>query len=67
MCFAIPFLVERVEETVAIIEGGARIQLGSELKASPGDYLQVTGDVAVAVIPAIQGKKIRSLIKELSQ
>ena len=67
MCFAIPFKVLRLNGDYALIEGGKKIKIGPELSVHTGDYLQVTGSVAVAVIPQVQGLKIRQLIKKLNE
>ena len=68
MCFAIPYRVLKIRDNFALIEGNQKVKLGKELsRVEVGDYLRIVGDVAVDVLPKIQGLKIRKLIKKLNK
>lgn len=66
MCFAVPAKVISTDKNNAIIEGGIKIRLGSEIRVERGDYLQIAGNVAVGKLSKSEGMKIRRLIKSLS-
>jgi hydrogenase maturation factor len=66
MCFAVPYQVLDVKEKYAIIEGGKKILLGKQLTVQKGEYVQVVGNVAVGKLTKTQGKKVRSIIKQLN-
>lgn len=63
MCFTIPLRVLKVNKKHAIVEGNISVALGDILSVRPGQYLQVTGSIAVGVLTQSEGKKIRQLIK----
>lgn len=66
MCFSIPHQVIEVIENHAIIEGGQKIALGTEIKVKKGDYIQLLGSMAVGRLSKTEGLKIRQLIKSLN-
>lgn len=66
MCFSIPYKVFKVENNLALLEGGKSVKIGSEMKVNKGDYLQILGKVAVGRLSNSQGLKIRRLIKSLN-
>lgn len=63
MCFTIPLKVLKVRKKHAIVEGNVSVALGTDITVQPGQYLQVTGNIAVSVLSETQGEKIRRLIK----
>lgn len=66
MCFSIPKQIESITDTDAIVEGGQKIKLGT-IKASPGDYLLVYGNMAVEKITKKKAVSFRKLLnKEIS-
>jgi len=67
MCFSIPLKVKKVEGSIALLEGGKTVRLGKELSVKPGEYLRVTGNIAVGKLSKIEGQKIRRLIKSLNK
>lgn len=66
MCFSIPYKVVKIAKNKALLEGNKSVKIGSDLKVTEGDYLQVLGDVAVGRLSKMQGLKIRRLIKSLN-
>lgn len=66
MCFSVPLKVLRVSGNTAIVEGEKKVQLGKDIAVKKGDYLQVTGSLAVGKLNPKQGLKVRKLIKSLS-
>lgn len=66
MCFSIPAKVIQVIGNSAVIEGGKKVTLGKEIKVGKGDYLQISGDIAVGKLSPAEGLKIRQLIKKLN-
>lgn len=66
MCFSIPLRVILVNEESVLVEGGKRIKTDKGFKLHPGDYLQLTGNLAVNKLSAKQGLKIRKLVKKLN-
>lgn len=67
MCFSIPVKVLKVEKNIALIEGGKTVRIGKDLKVTAGEYLQITGNVAIGKLTKSEGLKIRKLIKKLNQ
>lgn len=65
MCFSIPLKVIDTYKNKVRLEGGQMVQTSVKMRIKKGDYLQVTGDLAVAKISAKEGLKIRKLIKNL--
>lgn len=66
MCFSIPYKVLKVSKKSALIEGGRTVKLGEELSVKKGEYVRVTGNIAVGTLSKEEGLKIRQLIKGLS-
>lgn len=66
MCFAIPYKIISIKKNSAVIEGGRKIRLGKELKASSGDYIQAVDNIAVNVLSKKDGDAIRKLIASLN-
>lgn len=66
MCFSIPCKILKIKDDIVIIEGGKVVKMGRELKAKRGDFLQISGNIGVGVIPKNEGIKIRKLIKSLN-
>lgn len=66
MCFSVPYKVLKINKKTALIEGGRKIRIGKDLKVKKGDYLRVTGNIAVGVLTKQEGEKIRQLIKNLN-
>lgn len=65
MCFAIPYKIEKILPGIAVIEGGKKIKIDKDLKLKSGDFIKITGEMAVEKISRSQGREIRSLIKSL--
>ena len=65
MCFSIPAKILKITGNIALIEGGKVVKIGPDLKPKRGDYLQITGNIAVGKLTGTQGLKIRRLIKSL--
>lgn len=65
MCFTIPLKVLKVNQGKATVENGENILLSKDLVVKKGDYLQVTGNVAVSTLTSKQGIKVRQLIKNI--
>lgn len=65
MCFTIPYRVEKIKDGIAVVEGGEKIKLNKYLSVKKGEYLQVTGNIAVAKISRDEGLRIRNLIKTI--
>ncbi len=66
MCFSIPYKILQVKDDVVIVEGGKVVRIGKEMKVKRGDFLQITGDIGIGVLPKNEGLKIRKLIKSLN-
>lgn len=66
MCFSIPYKVLKISNNSVLIEGGKTVRLGKDLKVKKGDYLRVTGEIAVGKLTPSEGLKIRQLIKSLN-
>lgn len=49
----------------AIVEGGKKIKLGKDFKVKSGDYLTVSGQIAVSKISKAEAGRIRNLIKSI--
>lgn len=65
MCFAIPYRIEKIDKNFVIVEGGKKIKIDNNLRVKTGDYLQITGNMAIEKISKEKGFKIRKLIKSL--
>jgi hypothetical protein len=66
MCFSIPYKIISIEKDLAVLEDGRKIKFGKEISAMPGEYLQITGNIAVGKLTEKEGLRIRSLIKSLN-
>lgn len=66
MCFSIPCKILKIKDDIVIVEGGKVVKIGKELKVKEGDFLQVSGNIGVGVLPKNEGFKIRKLIKSLN-
>jgi len=64
MCFSIPKKVKLIENNEAVVEGNLRVKLGN-LKASPGDYVLVYGNMAVEKVTAEKAKRMRKIISNI--
>jgi len=67
MCFSIPLKVVNTIQNTAYLEGGRAVRLDPDIKTKPGDYLQISGDLALRNLTAREGKNIRSLIANLNK
>ena len=65
MCFAIPYRIEKIDKNCVIVEGGKKIKIDNNLKVKTGDYLQITGNMAIEKISRDKAIKLRKLIKRL--
>lgn len=66
MCFSIPYKVLRVSKNTAHLEGDKSVKIGEDFDVKKGEYLQVTGNIAVGKLTKSEGTKIRQLIKRLN-
>lgn len=66
MCFSIPYKIVKANKKNVVIEDGRMINLGKELNAKKGDYVQAIGNIAVSILSPKNGEKIRKLIKSLN-
>lgn len=64
MCFQIPKQVKSISNSHALIEGGITVKLGT-IKAIPGDYLMVYGNMAVEKISKEKALQSRHLIRNI--
>lgn len=66
MCFAIPLKIVKIKNNEALLEGGKTIVIGKDLKVRKGDYLRISGNLAIDSLTQKEGLKIRQLIKRLN-
>lgn len=66
MCFSIPKKVLKVKKNTAVVEGGKRVQLGTDTHVRTGQYLRVVGNIAVGTLSQREGLKVRQLIQSLN-
>ena len=67
MCFSIPYKILKINKSTALIEGDKVVKLGKEIRAKTGDYLQVSGGVAVSKMNKSEGDKLRKLILQINK
>jgi hydrogenase maturation factor len=61
MCFSVPKRVVRVYQDKAIVQGGAKVRLGS-IRVQKGDFLLVYGDMAVEKVSTQKVEQFRKMI-----
>lgn len=66
MCFAIPYKVLAINQNLALLENGVKARIGHEYVVSPGDYVEVAGNIVVSVLSPSIGRQIRKRIKTIS-
>lgn len=66
MCFSIPKKVLKVKKNTAVVEGGKRVQLGTDTHVVKGQYLRIVGNIAVGTLSQKEGLKVRQLIQSLN-
>lgn len=64
MCFQIPKQVKTIADHEAMMEDGARVNLG-EIDVKTGDYVLVYGNMAVEKISKERALKNRKLIRQI--
>ena len=63
MCFSIPKKIKSITDNLAIVEGEVNVKLGT-IKASPGDYVLVYGNMAVEKIGKKKAEAFRKMISK---
>jgi hydrogenase maturation factor len=66
MCFSIPYKVLGIKNNIATVEGGKKIFIDESIKVNKGEYLRITGNIAVGKLTEKEGIKIRKIIKRLN-
>ena len=64
MCFQIPKQITSIHKSNAIDEGNLEVKLGN-IKASPGDYLLVYGNMAVEKISNKKAEEFRKVLNKI--
>ena len=65
MCFQIPKQITSITSAGATVEGNQLVKLGT-IKASPGDYLLVYGNMAVEKISKKKAEDFRKALQSSS-
>lgn len=66
MCFSIPYKVIKIDDDIAVVEGGKIVRIDKKIDMKKYGYVQVVGNVAVSSLSKTEGLKIRKLIKRLN-
>jgi len=64
MCFTIPKKIKNIQGAKAVLETGETVDIGGLTDCQTGDYLRVTGDVAVEKMVPAEAQAARAIIKE---
>lgn len=65
MCFAIPLKVIKIGSGFAVVEGNKKIKLDTMMRLKIGDFVQMSGDLAVGKLSTREGLRIRKIINDI--
>ncbi len=65
MCFAIPLKVIKIGSGFVVVEGNKKIKLDRFLQLKIGDFVQISGNLAVDKLSSREGLRIRKIINNI--